>query len=411
MYIVPTVPVCCLQGESENTAGEHVPREHSTPVPRETSTPVPREPFTHVPLDTSTPVPLETSKPIPEQFHSAMELDPVLNIQQAEDSLMSAPPVRSWDPRPQQTERTWEPQPNKSNRIVLNTTNSLSNPSTIFQGEALMHMKTKRTPKAETVRRAKVSGRAYTSLDGKLIPAKLIGQPCQCRANCATKISNVQRRTAFENFYKLKTNDAQRESLASHVVQRPPNKHRQNVKTKPRRITNLFVLKGDNQMHAVCKPFFCSTFGIKASRLNSILRRIENGRLKRNIGKRRNCPKSRINEARIHIKKIPKCESHYCRAGSKRKFFNDPTLTFRTAYQHYVSHFAKARPISYKAYTKLCKRSGLSKRIIKKDKCGSCKMLSGQKLAEHRDNVTARRLTQKAAETDGPSVQIDLQQV
>ena len=79
----------------------------------------------------------------------------------------------------------------------------------------------------------KDSGEAYTTYKGDPKPAKqLVAITCRCHLRCSQKLSLSERKHIFDEFYKLKDNDAQNKYLFGLI-------HKQAVKRKRAKASSI----------------------------------------------------------------------------------------------------------------------------------------------------------------------------
>jgi len=72
------------------------------------------------------------------------------------------------------------------------------------------------------------------STRGKIIPAKKMKPPCQCRRQCYKKINENERLVIFNNFYNLQLK-SQNQYISSSVEEYPKNTLRVRQNNNPSR--------------------------------------------------------------------------------------------------------------------------------------------------------------------------------
>lgn len=109
------------------------------------------------------------------------------------------------------------------------------------------------------------SNRYYVFRTGKIVPAKAMGPPCNCRMRCADKIDEEEREELHKVFWKTCTWEQRKQYIALSVKESPKQRTRcrGNVKSEHRRqvtFTYSLLLKGE--FVTVCKSMFLSTFAV-----------------------------------------------------------------------------------------------------------------------------------------------------
>ena len=91
---------------------------------------------------------------------------------------------------------------------------------------------------AENVsKRRRAAGLPYTGRNTKkLMPARAIGPPCQCKAKCFDKLGRDRIQTIFHNFWQIPS-DAEKEAYINFLVQQKPVAERR-VQGSTRRAKN-----------------------------------------------------------------------------------------------------------------------------------------------------------------------------
>ncbi|CAG5028681.1 unnamed protein product [Parnassius apollo] len=174
------------------------------------------------------------------------------------------------------------------------------------------------------------SGKAYQSMSkSKLqVPERKVGLPCgeKCRLKCKDKINEISRQQLFDAFWGLGNLERQREFIVRHSQKIKP-KYRYSSTQDFRALNTAFYFEVAGSKIRVCKPFFKSTLGMSYKAIQTALSKVsESGVIQGDLrGKHGHQPTidPQIKQSVIDfINSIPKIESHYLRAQTKRQYIS-----------------------------------------------------------------------------------------
>ncbi|KAF7991180.1 hypothetical protein HCN44_002742 [Aphidius gifuensis] len=112
---------------------------------------------------------------------------------------------------------------------------------------------------------ARLKGEEYIGKGGKIVPAKLMGPPCDCRMLCSEKVSEKIRNQLHEVFWKTCNWEQRKQYIAMSVKESPKKRTRVPGKKKEetrRQVTLTYSLIVDNENITVCKTMFLRTFSL-----------------------------------------------------------------------------------------------------------------------------------------------------
>ncbi|XP_046740862.1 uncharacterized protein LOC124408166 isoform X1 [Diprion similis] len=119
--------------------------------------------------------------------------------------------------------------------------------------------------KVNVKKNARLRGEEYIGVGGKIVPAKVMGPPCDCRMRCSDKIDEEARAQLHNVFWKTCTWEQRKQYVALSVKESPKQRTRcrGNVKSEHRRqVTFTYSLLIKGEVLTVCKPMFLSTFSV-----------------------------------------------------------------------------------------------------------------------------------------------------
>ena len=222
-----------------------------------------------------------------------------------------------------------------------------------------------------------------TSKVQKVIPARKMGGPCECKMlNCDNKYTQEMREKIFEHYWNLGDINLQRMFLCKCAKQRPKKRTRiRNVdkaKTNERMFSVEYSLpsEGDDEDVRVCAVFLVNTLGISRKALASTIKMTDNETgIVRTDQRGQNVKRKKDNlDVKRHIKKFKAIESHYVRKQVWKKFL-PAELNVKKMYRMYKEwcKTKKLQPETYDVYYKVFKRDfNLSFQKPKKDQCSTC---------------------------------------
>lgn len=172
------------------------------------------------------------------------------------------------------------------------------------------------------------SGKSYTSASKSLkkFGERKMSLPCgeKCRLQCSKKINEETRRTIFSNYWQLSDLQRQREYIVAHSDYIKP-KYRYSSTENYRAMNCAFYFNVNDSRLRVCKHFFKATLAINDRPIRTALKKkTESGFLESDKrgrhGKQPTIDPEIKESVRNFINKIPRVESHYLRAQTKREY-------------------------------------------------------------------------------------------
>lgn len=227
-------------------------------------------------------------------------------------------------------------------------------------------------------KKRRLEGKEYVSTTGVLVPAVQMKASCKktCRLKCF-ELPEEQRVNIFQTYYSMGDYSRQRDFIhANTVKQLTKTKTTQNKSRRSYSIT--YFLPIDGVRKKVCKSMFLNTLGIKKGVVDIAMQK----RSKENVaaadgrgkGKSPSLDPAIVEGIKTHIKSFPCVPSHYCRAGTARKYL-DSSLNLATMYRMYSQHCNDVDQPKAKlsAYRKIFRDDfNLGFHIPKKDQCRIC---------------------------------------
>lgn len=212
------------------------------------------------------------------------------------------------------------------------------------------------------------------------VAARKLGPACGCNslARCCNKIGEEVRQEIFDGFWKL--NWENKKSYVRSLVNYEEKK-RCYVQTDSRRKGTLYYnLQVGNEKFKVCKKMFLSTLGMKERSVRDwVTNATIHGMPKcKALKKQRTNKQQKNNERRDlmieFVNAIPKLPSHYCRADTKKLYFEESFRNKTEVYILYKKH-CEARqelPLSICAFMTILTEMNISIHQPKKDQCDLC---------------------------------------
>ncbi|XP_070509709.1 uncharacterized protein [Chironomus tepperi] len=179
-------------------------------------------------------------------------------------------------------------------------------------------------------RESRVRGKAYVNRKGKLIKAKRIKSPCNCRFQCTERITDEDRRRNFENHWNLADFALQKKFLFEHRKTEPVARRRARYETaRPREYSTKYYLDTYNKdgthksLEKVCETMFCNTFDICKNNLRTLYKKVISGKVQDMRGTNRRKQSAGHLKAIDFVKQFP--------------FFHiEQQMTVRQIYKNYV---------------------------------------------------------------------------
>ena len=168
--------------------------------------------------------------------------------------------------------------------------------------------------KSEWVRKKrkiqKDSGEAYTTYKGDPKPAKeLVAITCRCHLHCYQKLNLSECKHIFDEFYKLKDNDAQNKYLFGLIHKQAVKRKKAKTSTK-RSVTYRYYLRcSDGTDVEVCKKTFCDIHAVGKRRIEKLCEKVGTLTVSDGRGRHHNRPHTTSEEVkakiREHIQSFP----------------------------------------------------------------------------------------------------------
>ncbi|XP_014475107.1 PREDICTED: uncharacterized protein LOC106744677 [Dinoponera quadriceps] len=199
--------------------------------------------------------------------------------------------------------------------------------------------------KVNVKKNARLRGEEYIGVGGKIVPAKTMGLPCNCRMHCADKINEHEREELHKVFWKTCTWEQRKQYIALSVKESPKQRTRcrGNVKSEHRRqvtFTYSLLLKGE--FITVCKSMFLSTFAVSEKFVRHVMdkKRTSPGGIIGPDQRGRHTPKTKKSEevkdrVREHIRSFPTERSADPKDRSGKQYL-DSRLSIAAMHKCYV---------------------------------------------------------------------------
>ncbi|XP_012286080.1 uncharacterized protein LOC105702803 [Orussus abietinus] len=198
--------------------------------------------------------------------------------------------------------------------------------------------------KVNIKKNARLRGEEYVGVGGKIVPAKVMGPPCDCRMHCSEKIDEEAREQLHNVFWKTCTWEQRKQYIALSVKESPKQRTRcrGNVKSEHRRqVTFTYSLLIKGEFITVCKPMFLSTFSVSEKFVRHAMdkKRTSPGGIIGPDQRGRHTPKTKKSEVvkdrvREHIKSFP-TEKANNKDRSTRRYL-DSSLSIAAMHKLYV---------------------------------------------------------------------------
>lgn len=238
--------------------------------------------------------------------------------------------------------------------------------------------------KKNVSKQQKLQGKEYVTLKGKLIRAKRMKPPCNCRKKCFDLMSNEERKIIFKNFYQL-SYDGQSQFISDFVEEKEKatQRLRRNDKKESRRqySRRYFLNNNGNIRLEVCQEMFTKTLDITIKRIRVCVEKKRASKTgmcasdkRGKHGKQPVIPEKEKDFIRTHINQFPSYESHYSRSHSQKKYLQSH-LSISQMYRLYKEECVKnnVSPQKESMYRKIfVEEFNLSFHKPKNDTCGKC---------------------------------------
>ncbi|XP_031358123.1 uncharacterized protein LOC116181837 [Photinus pyralis] len=230
-------------------------------------------------------------------------------------------------------------------------------------------------------------------------PGKFLQNPCGCTLGKkkstiqCDKLTEEERILIFRTFWN-KLNWAERKMHVKTLVEVHGVKRRrgeQEILSK-RNFSMKYFLKFDTKKVRVCKRMFGGTLGLKETMVLNWVKDVDNQNV--NFESPEVNPKSEIRKIKFAEKNagiceflnmLPKLESHYCRASSKKQYLEPLWRSRAELYKFYKTEFCvehNLAPASTTLFFNKFEELNLSLYKPKKDLCDSCEAFKTKNLSE-----------------------------
>ncbi|GFV96756.1 uncharacterized protein TNCV_3388491 [Trichonephila clavipes] len=244
-------------------------------------------------------------------------------------------------------------------------------------------------------------GEKYESKTRGRVNKRSMKPPCpNCKIKCAEKIDENYRKAIFAMFWGM--GDLQRQREFIKIV------HRQLYQ----RITlNRKVERGSNQSYPitkdgekirVCKQFFKNSFDLSDRAIRTTFEKTDKStdvlslEIRGKHGNDRKLDQVLVKSAKVHIEKIPRIPSHYCRPPSSREYI-DGGKFIAELHRDYLKERKESNMagISYSQYRAIFKSYNLSFFTPKKDQCDVCLIYQNTKqyTTEYENHILEKDLS------------------
>ena len=271
-------------------------------------------------------------------------------------------------------ENSVDPGPHED--LVRNTEDNVVN-----RGRSRKRVRSEDQWKKNLIRSRRNAGESYVSETGKSFKARVLAPPCgsACPRKCTALISDEERRSVFQQYWKIGNKKDQRQFICKNVEKTSIQRTHYGKDTK-RQVTYHYFLIKDGKKRQVCQTFFLNTLGIKKDFVyGSVNMQSDEGILKGSLsgkhGKQKKWSAESIATVVEHIKSFPKVDSHYCRKECSKGFL-DQSLSIKEMHRLYIEHCKSKgvlEVVSSDKYNRIfTEKFNLSFFRPKKDRCDEC---------------------------------------
>jgi hypothetical protein len=237
------------------------------------------------------------------------------------------------------------------------------------------------------------SGQAYVSLRGKNVQAKTVRGTCDatCKMKCSSKMTRDNQFEQFMAFYGLTPNEKRmyiNRTTECIETQRKKTATNPNA-TSRRKKTFLHFFECSGERVHVCKKFYLATLAISQKQIYTVhaTKDVTTGICARSMaGKhiKHAVPEASKNLVHEHIQSVPVLDSHYRRANSKKKYFEDHSLSILKLYQMYKDWLPKGNiPVKESMYRYIFNHKyNYAFKPPKNDVCDTCSLWKARQLLQ-----------------------------
>lgn len=244
-----------------------------------------------------------------------------------------------------------------------------------------------------------------------------------------TALSEEERKSIFNHFWSLNSWEAKKVLVSTLVSYTKPKCRRKSTLPEESRKQIGFqyhlITVGETEKlkRLVCKKMFLATLGIKEKTVR--LWRLENGSCSTKEQNKEAPPPMQecSKNVREFLDSLPRVESHYCRASSKKLYLEPIWNSYRHLYREFLHNCEvnQKRSCSWRTFLKTFRSMNLEIHTPKKDQCNSCLMYKNgnlptsvyEKHIKRKDEARKEKTKDKqsAAEENTCVYTVDLQAV
>ena len=191
----------------------------------------------------------------------------------------------------------------------------------------------------------KDSGAAYETYKGEARPAKQpVAITCRCKLNCSQKVRPGERKRIFDEFYKLKSHDAQNNYLYGLIHKEDVRRRRVRGAGAAKRAAIYRYHVRCNYEVEVCKKTFCDIHAVGKRRVEVLCEKLKAGNLLPGDARgthrnRRTIPEQVKERIREHIRSFPRHQSHYSRGDNRKREYLPEGLSIAQMYRLFLSAY------------------------------------------------------------------------
>lgn len=254
-------------------------------------------------------------------------------------------------------------------------------------------------------------GEEYESKSRGRVNKRSMKPPCHnCKLKCTEKIDENYRKEIFAIFWGMGDLQRQREFIKDSTQAVVPKYQRITLNRKRERGSNQsYSITKDGEKIRVCKQFFKNTFDLSDRAIRTTFEKTDHStgvlslEMRGKHGKDRKLDKELVKSAKVHIEKIPRIPSHYCRSQSSREYI-DGGKSIAELHRDYLKERKESNlaGISYCQYRAIFKSYKLSFFTPKKDQCEVCLIYQNtkQNTTEYENHILEKDLSRLEKEND-----------
>lgn len=236
-------------------------------------------------------------------------------------------------------------------------------------------------------KRLKLQGKEYQSAKGKTVPARKAMQweDCKCKNKCVTNLVEEDRKTLYEMYWSLASDNERRQYIMSMTSSKEPAQRTTKKKENSRRKQTVlyFLTTSDDVKLEVCPKVFFATLQVTRKFVRYTRQNGIHGFSKPD-SRGQSEPKNKLVGERLesvlrHMNSFPRVEGHYVRKSSKMNYIEDTTnfskLTKASMHQLYLVECRKEgvdNPVGLTKYKEVLESQNIKIHQPKKDQCKIC---------------------------------------